>query len=78
MKQYGIGGAFVGRQTRTISDSSPQKLFRDRVLRIVARAAVCRGRVFYINYHISEEDINDVPPNKNGNVFVRIKNDIDH
>ncbi len=77
MREYGIDGAFVGRQTKAISEETPLRAFRASVLRLVARAAVCQGRVFYINYDISEEDNNKAPSNRGGDVFKRIRVDID-
>jgi hypothetical protein len=79
MKNYGIDGAFVGRQTKTVADGGPNKEFRDQVLRNVANACADSsiGRVFYINYDISEEENNLNSSNVNGNVFARIEADAD-
>ncbi|MCU0858050.1 MAG: hypothetical protein MUC65_06575 [Pontiellaceae bacterium] len=78
MQGFGIHGAFVGRQTKTIADGGNGKAFRDQVLRNVASACVTYGRVFYINYDISEEENNLSGSNINGNVFDRIKADADY
>jgi hypothetical protein len=78
MRDYGIDGAVTGRQTKTIADGGAKKAFRDKVLRNVASASVTYGRVFYINYDISEEENNLASTNVNGNVFDRIKNDMDY
>ncbi len=72
MKDFSIDGAFVGRQTKTIAAGGAAKEFRDQVLKNVAAACVTHGRVFYINYDISEEESNLATTNTNGNVFDRI------
>jgi hypothetical protein len=59
MKDNTIDGAFVGRATAAIRRGDVSTDFRNQVLKNVKDACGTHGRVFYVNYDISDDENKD-------------------